>query len=244
MTRVTEQLLDFCDCIDGDFGRDRPEDIEALERNVEELIRLVSILTCWTQHPCETFLNSSRTEYIDVREIKRCSCEGGIVEFTPFYYPFNPSSFQVWLVKIDGVKEELIEIDEDDFSYIQSKDLVRVDLIDYVRFDKCSCPSEYKLKIVYDAGFDEIPECLLKLFCDLLHIIYMKNKCTCEACHACQAGATDTTVVFDPETNPTITPQIENYLNTTLYNAYINQLALISICGRSQLDTRIWGVIV
>lgn len=245
MDRVIEQLLDFCECIK-DFGRERPEDINALERNVAELIRLVSILTCWTQAPCETFLMSSRTEYIDVRDIKKCSCEGGIIEFTPFYYPFDPRSLQVWLVKIDGVNEELIPIDSDDFAYIDSLDLVRIDLINYVRHDKCSCKSTYKLKLVYDAGYEEIPECLLKLFCDLLHIIYAKNDCTCEACQACRPGSSDTVMVFDQysETYTSISPRIEDYLNTTLYNAYINQLSLISICGRSQLDQRIWGVIV
>lgn len=243
MDRVIEQLLDFCECIK-DFGREEEEHQIRLRRNVEELIRLISILTCWTQVPCETFLNSRRTEYMDVRDIKRCSCEGGIIEFSPFYYPFNPLSVKIWLIKIDGVNEELIEVSEEDFNYIDSLGKIRIDLVDYVRYDKCSCKSTYKLKIEYDAGFDEIPDCLLKLFCDLLHIIYAKNDCTCDHCQACNPGSTDTLLEFDPKDDESISPRIEYYLNTTLYNAYINQLALISICGRSQVDQRIWGVVV
>lgn len=241
MDRIIEQLLDFCECIK-DF--DREKNRTTLERNVAELIRLISIQTCWTQYPCETFLNSSRTEFIDVRDIKRCSCEGGIVEFTPFYYPFNPLSFEVYLIKIDGVNEEIIEIDSDDIGYIESLGLLRVDLVEYVRYDKCSCKSKYRLKIVYDAGFDEIPECLLKLFCDLLHIIYAKNDCTCDHCQACQPSSTDTMITYDDNDQESISPRIETYLNTVLYNSYIDQLALISICGRRNSDSGIWGFVV
>ena len=46
-----EQLSEYCDCM---------EDVQ--ERDVIELINLISTYTCWTQVPCETFLLSERRE--------------------------------------------------------------------------------------------------------------------------------------------------------------------------------------
>lgn len=239
MDAVVQQLSDYCDCI-----KDLNKDGLVLQQNVEELIQLVSIATCWTREPCETFLNSSRTEVIKVGDIDKCKCNGGLVVFEPYYYPFNADSFEVTLVKIDGVREELIPIDSEDFGYILSEEHLRIDLKSYVTQDKCSCESEFRLIITYDAGFETIPDCLLKVFCDLLHIIFDKNKCTCEACQACKAGGTDVIIEFDENEVISITPKIQNYLTNFLFEAYAKQLSLISICGRDAKTTELWGFVI
>ena len=48
MDEIIEQLKEFCDCFPCD------ED-NKLEKTVKEAIHLISLLTCWTQRPCETF---------------------------------------------------------------------------------------------------------------------------------------------------------------------------------------------
>lgn len=237
VSAVVEQLLDYCECI-----KDIDKDEAVLERNVEELLNLISINTCWSREPCETLLNSPRQEYIDVGEIKKCSCEGGIVTFTPYYYPFNPDSFEVTLVRIEGIKEELTPISEDDWAYISSEGDLRIDLSEYVTNDRCGCKAIYKLAIDYDAGFEEIPDCLLKVFCDMLHIIFAKNTCDCSVCQSCKASGTDTLIEFDED--DTISQKIDSYLTNFLWDAYRDQLSLISLCGRDINDSNVWGVVI
>lgn len=239
MDAVVQQLSDYCECI-----KDLNKDELVLQRNIEELIQLVSIATCWTREPCETFLNSSRTEYIDIGTVDKCKCNGGLIVFKPYYYPFNKGSFMVTLVKIDGIHEELIPIHDEDYGYIMSKDHLRVDLSNYATQDKCGCESEYRLMITYDAGFETIPDCLLKVFCDLLSIIFDKNDCSCEACQACKAGGSDVVIEFDSDEVVAITPKIQSYLTNFLVESYSKQLGLISICGRDLKDTELWGFVI
>lgn len=236
---VIEQLLDYCECIK-DLGKDPAE----LERNVAELIQLISIQTCWAQSPCETFLNSERTEYMEVGDICKCSCDGTVVEFLPFYYPFNPLSFKVELIRLEGIKEEVTGIAEEDFAFITSLGILRIDLRDYVEGqNKCSCKVDFRLRITYDAGFELIPDCLLKLFCDLLGVIYRKNTCTCGHCAACNAGNDDDVPAIYTEED-TISPTIDDYLDRVILDSYRDQLALISLCGRSRKDYNWLGVVV
>lgn len=237
MLTVKEQLLDYCDCIKG-F-----KDDNTLDRNIAELISLISIQTCWARHPCETFLNSERVEVIDVPELRRCSCNGGVVEFSPFFFPFNVDSFKVELLRIDGIKETVIEISEDDYAWSYGLNVLRINLIDYIEAeDRCSCPVIFKLRIIYDAGFEGIPDCLLKLFCDMLHLIYLKNECSCDHCEACRGGATD--VLIEEQSSGSLSERVSDYLVATLFNSYADQLALISLCGRRVAQDDFFGVIV
>lgn len=71
----TEQLTEYCDC----------QNVE--ERDVAELINLISTYTCWAQKPCETFLRSERKE---VLSLPSCVGERDIFVFEPFYKPFDP----------------------------------------------------------------------------------------------------------------------------------------------------------
>lgn len=238
LTTVTQQLKDYCECIKG-----LDEDDEKLEKNVNELIWLISQQTCWSRQPCETFLYMERTEYMDVEDINRCTCNGCIVDFEPYYYPFTPESIKVELIIIDGITEKKLQIGEDDIGYISSDDTYKIRICDYLEVtDICQCPVDYRLKITYDAGYEYIPDCLLKFFCDALHIIYLMNTCNCETCQACNDSFTDVEMKFEESDN--LGPQIKNYLTQLMLNAYMSQIGLISLCGKDMKFSKVWGIMV
>ena len=230
MTPIIEQLKEYCNCIDD------IKDDDKLERNVNELIHLISLMTCWTQEPCETFLNSERKEVVDVEPFNPCCCDGGIIEFKPFYHPFNPLTFKVYLVRQEGIEETSTELT--DFAYSDTFGVLRINLREAIKNFGCGCPNAYRLVITYDAGYELIPDCLLQLFCDLLHVIYDKNNCSCETCQSCKAGDNDVVVEFSE--GDKVSPKLETYLNTLVKNAYQKQLGLISICKA----LKPWGIVV
>ena len=225
MTPIMQQLKDFCDCLP-----ERLDDESFLEKAVNEMIHLVSLLTCWTQEPCETFLNSERKEVLDVKAFDPCACEGGLIHFTPFFTPFNPLTFNVSLIQQHGVQDEVIVIDSSDYAFSEIFSVLKVNLKGYIPAAECGCPSRYKLVITYDAGYELIPECLLPLFCDLLHVISDKNNCDCSNCQACKGDNDDNEGVIDWGEGDKASPIINRYLNVLINNGYQKQLGLISLC--------------
>jgi hypothetical protein len=229
MFEIIEQLQDYCDCL--------PETEDGVfEKNVKELINLISILTCWTQKPCENFLNAERVETLDIEHFDPCSCENGIMEFSPFYTPFDPLSFEVFLVKQEGVNETVEPLDIADYMYSDTFGVLRINISKYIKNIKCGCPENYKLVIKYIAGYELLPDCLLQLFCDLLHIIADKNNCDCSACQACGKGD-EAVIEFDSE----VAKDLDFYLRKLVENGYRNQLGLISLCGR---NFKSWGSVL
>jgi len=232
---IIEQLTDFCDCLPDELTEEGAE--ELIARNIKEMIQLVSILTCWTNEPCETLLNSERREVIDVNAINPCDCKGGVMDFVPFYSPFDAGSFKVYLATLNGVHEEIEELDADSYSFVSSFNVLKIDVAKYIKQDLCSCcPPQRKLVIAYDAGYDLLPDCLLPLFCDLLHVIYDKNKCDCKACVACDKGNTEGEIDYNDE----VSPKIGDYLNSLIKNIYTDQLGIVSLCG---CDKPLWGIV-
>lgn len=236
MNDIIEQLQDYCDCLDKYM-----EDEAVLEKNVNEMIHLISIMTCWAQKPCETFLKSERIEKFDIDYIKKCGCDNGIIEFELFYRHFiEKDSVKVNIVMRDGLKEEIIEIDQEDYYYSDLENILRVDISKYYEENRCSCKQLSKVIVTYDAGYEEIPFCLLQLFCDVLHVISMKNKCDCSTCQACQNDYSEDDVEIDYY-DKEIDRQIERYVKTLVNNSYQEQLKLISIC---RAETNMLGVII
>lgn len=214
---------------------------DVLNRNVEELIWLVSNLTCWSNKPCETLLNSERIEYLDVDEFDPCSCEG-LTLFYPFYYdPIDSKSFDVSLITIDGVNEETEKISSEYYGYSESEGVLRIDVRPYVQYGNCGgCKPKYRLMIKYNAGYEIIPECLLQLFCDLLHVIYTKNNCDCSSCQACQSATGEGEIRFDE--GDEISPKLLIYMNILIEQAYRRQLGLLSLCNRKVFNR--WGMVI
>ena len=218
------QLTEYCDCLD-----------EVEERDVNELINLISTYTCWAQKPCETFLQSERKE---VKELPNCVCECDVFEFEPFFAPFDKESFAFTLIEQNGLQETSIPLD---YIYSEADEKFRVELPlpDCKCKPKCGCESTYKLLVTYVAGYELIPDCLLPVMCEALQWIYDKNKCDCEECEAC-----------DPTTNTeegvinyaTLTGRLQDHFLNVLTAQYFNQLSLISLCQRYR--GQLWGVVV
>lgn len=220
-----EQLEEYCSC----------QDVN--ERDVDELINLISTYTCWAQSPCETFLQSERTE---VRELPSCICDKCFVyEFEPFFAPFDPDSFEFTLVEQNGITETYSVVSSYLYSEVDGKFRMELPLPDCKCKPRCGCESKYKLLVKYVAGYEGIPECLLPLMCEALYWIADKNKCQCEDCEACDPTKnTDEGVI----NYATIDGNLQSHFMTVLTKQYFNQLSLISLCTRYKGE--LWGVVV
>lgn len=226
---VYQQLKDFCDCLP-----DMEEDV--FKRNVDELIHLISILTCWQQNTCETFLNSERVEYVELGQIDPCACNGSIVPFAPFYRPFQPDTFRVDLTTIRGLEEEVEPITA--IAYINTLSELRIDLEGKIMGNICSCPPDRRLRIQYDAGYPELPDCLLQIFCDMLAVVADKNNCDCTPCDVC-SGSDDVTI--DYLNGDKVSPVLNDYFNSLILAGFKQQLGFMSLCD---CQPEIWGVVV
>lgn len=224
---VYEQLKAYCDCF---------KDNEISDSDVDELIDLVSMATCWCLEPCETFLSSERTELI---ELPNCLDECDVLTFEPYFTPFEKDSFEFTLVEVQGIEETLIPIT--DYAYSEVSGVFRIDLPigDCKCKPSCGCEAEYKLKVDYIAGYDEIPECLLPAFCEALQYVVERRKCDCEECQECINYDEQTEVLVDNAAS--ITNQLKVYFVNLLSEQYKKQLALISLCNQYY---SIWGTVV
>lgn len=220
---VFEQLTDYCDCLK-----------EVKETDVEELINLISVYTCWAQKPCETFLMSERKEVVD---LPNCTGKCDVFTFSPFYAPFDPDSFTFTLIEQSGITETKTPISSYIYSDADEEFRVELPLPSCKCTPKCGCESNYKLLVEYAAGYDQIPQCLLPVFCDALQVIYEKNDCECNTCEPCDTG-------YVTPTQPDYTKlrtRLEEYFLNILTAQYQRQLALISLCMAKK---NIWGFVI
>lgn len=225
---ITEQLREKCNCT------------EVNDSDVEEMINLVSMATCWTQKPCETFLMSERREVIDLPD---CLEDCSVFEFRPFYHPFVEDSFTFTLVETDELEETLIPITE--YSYSAVKDLFRLKLpLNSCKCMKpeCGCSPTYSLLVTYDAGYEDIPDCLVPVFCMLIAVIKDKNECDCDGCQSCDKirNANDIDQ-YIYQNGDVITPHIDMWVADLLIQQYKRQLGLIGLC---EMQPYMWGVVV
>ena len=221
-----EQLTEYCDCQD------------VAEKDVTELINLISAYTCWANEPCETFLLGERRE---VRDLPDCICDDCFVyEFEPLYAPFDPTSFEFTLVEQNGITETTSILSSYAYSEVDGKFRLELPLPNCRCKPSCGCESKYKLLVKYVAGYEEIPECLLPLFCEALTWIAEKNKCCCEdGCDNCDPTKnTDEGVI----NYATIEGRLQEHFLNILTKQYFNQLSLISLCNGYKGE--LWGVVV
>lgn len=213
---IISRLKTFCDCVD------------VTEKDVVELINVVSSATCWAVNPCETFLTGERTEYVDAE------CGNCPIEFTPYYHPFDPESFSFQWVEISDLSETYTDLD---FGYIPSKGVFRVAVPECGCEKECGCKAETKLKVTYTAGYDEIPECLLPVMCNMLDVLHAKNKCDC-GCGCSEERQNEEPIYAQGDI---VTVQIETDLGKMIVADYKRQLGMISLCRK---DNDIWGFVV
>lgn len=222
---IFEQLSNKCDCV------------EVKEEDVKELINLISLYTCWTQKPCETFLNGERREVIDVPD---CMCDCGVFTFDPIFRPFDVDSFQFTLVAQTGVNEETTIIGDAVYSEVDDvfKMVLPVPSCE-CKPNNCGCPTTYKLVVTYQAGYEKIPECLIPLFCEALKYIREKNDCSCDKCNTCDTDNDRIEIIEDDAAK--LEDRLKYYFAKVLTKQYQSQLSLISVC-KARRDY--WGIVV
>ena len=219
MKDIFDNLKENCSCVDVE------------DTDVVELINLVSSATGWAVNPCETFLKGQRRELIDLPNCMNCA-----YEFTPYYHPFDPQTFSFKLVDISDDGET---VTDSEFAYIGSKEVFKVKTglpSCQCACNPCGCKHEYKLLVTYEAGYEDIPECLYPVFCNLLDVIHAKNKCECGC------GCPEETKNEEPTyaQGDIVTVEVETDLGKMVVADLKRQLGMISLLRRQNL----WGFAV
>lgn len=218
---IKEQLEDYCSCV-----------CSIEDKNIDELINVISKLTCWSNKDCGTFLLENRREVIELPKCTEC-----MYEFKPFYKPYQVESFNFTLVKQKDGIEELIPLEA---VYSEIDEVFRLDLNMSCACScktKCKCNPKYKLLVEYVAGYEEIPSCILPIFCDVLSMISNKNDCE-NGCSTCNKGEEDANVIFPG--GDILSVRIKQELERILRNTYMSMLEQISLCDNKEL----WTVVV
>ena len=215
---MIESLKEYCDCLD-----------EITEKDINELVTLISMMTGWAVNPCDTFLTGERREIIDLP-----SCADCPIEFEPYYHPFVEDSFKFYLVKQKGIEETVTEIT--DFAY-HSDGKFRIDIGNPCKCQncECGCPPKYKLIAEYTAGYEDIPECLLPVFCNVLEVIHAKNDCKCDDC-----GCENQEEQVRYATGDVVSVQLETDIGKILVETYKNQIGFLSLVQPKTF----WGMVV
>lgn len=214
---IYEQLQEYCGCCQKDSS----------EKNITELVHLVSTATCWAGEGSDTFLMGERRE---VFELPSCPDKCLVYEFKPFYHPFVAESVKFVIIKEQGINQEIIKLTEDDFIYDEFDKCFKIKLPYSCECNICKCGKKYRLVATYDAGYDRIPEFLLPVFCEMLDLVNKKNECSCE-CQTCEAENYDNKTDYgEYTTGDMLTADIINKVGPLLTKTYNDILSLISLC--------------
>lgn len=222
---IREQLRNYCDCIKDDIP----------DEDIQELVNLISMYTCWTQKPCETFLSGDRKQVVDLPD---CLCDCDIYEFTPFYAPYDVGSFTFTMIEQTGIEEKSYPITSAVYSETDEVFKLRLPLPSCKCSPECGCKTKYKLIVEYVAGYDLIPYCLLPIFCEALQYVHDRRECDCEKCQTCGDQYEETRQeVFKYN----LTDQLKLHFMQVLADQYKRQLSLISLCDK---QNELWGFVV
>lgn len=246
---VATQIKTHCPCFQD------TEDSELLVI-AKELINLLSSSACWSQNLCETLLTSLRTERIELRCRDCGSCCQQIERFRPYYqYGINPDSLVVTILTENGLSltKEILDTTEYAVSDINGYTEFLVDVGEYAPRCGCEPCGKTYIEFTYEAGFEELPDCLFPEVCDLIKTI-TASKLGCgslsDCCEMTQAelgyhlkskkiGELSWTWGKD-------TDSIEYlYMQLVAANRF-KTLGMISLCGTGTDDYRdsIWAVSV
>ena len=216
---IKQQMLNYCDCISEE---DQEENIDL---NIQRMIQTLSDLTCWNQKGCETLMLSEREEVFDPKIHISCGCDNGIMRAELFYFVgVDPESIQVSIQIRDGIQFKTIEIEKEDVSYDEIEKVVWMNLSEYLP-NKCSCERIEKVIIRYESGYEQLPDCIMDVACDILREQISSNKCSC-ACTECEQGDADIQIT---EVNTVIVSK-DDLIKQYILKTYAKALRTISLC--------------
>lgn len=243
---VVEQLKDHCLCL----ADQEEKDVTAV---ANEMINLISLSSCWTQESCETLLKSMRTENIHIDCIDSACGNDAYFRFRPFYqFGIENDTISIVVARQNGLSTTYEELEPEEYALTHVKGYYEI-IIDLKRFARrchCTCDNEeLYLEISYEAGYDQLPDCLFPEVCEIITII-TASKLGCGSLEECCAmKEPDVTYKLKSKKVGELswswgqdTNSIE-YLYQQLVNANkFKALSMISLCGSSELDyqDRLW----
>ena len=153
--------------------------------------------------------------------------------------PFGIQDFKFYLVKTEGIEEEVTEIT--DWRYHPSDGLFYVNTgLPKCKCvcNPCGCPPSYRMVVEYKAGYGEIPDCLLPVFCNVITVIQAKRECKCCADCGCETEAEQR---IKYSSGDVVSVALETEIGKMLVEQYKNQLGMMSLCRRTD---GLWGFAV
>lgn len=178
LMKITQKLQDRCGCFDCDDGA-------TMQRYMESFLRVLARLFCWTDGECDTILRAQRHEVIEVKDFDICGCDA-MVEIKPYYFKgFDPTTLKVYMHKRQGLNREEYEITPDKYNWSFVDGTILINVTDELSpccrcFDPCSCESEYKIILDYEAGYtsNNLPDCIFEAMCHFMSIfVAYQNQC-------------------------------------------------------------------
>lgn len=245
---IVDKVKEDCKCV---LSTDSDD---AINRLIAKALRAISVLTCWGDGECSTLLKGDRREEIDI-DLDYCDCFGSVYKSAPFYNK-NVTVTSVKLIRItDTIAETTLSIVD---SYNETLGVFFINLNQQFTFSDGStenpaiqcgcCKAEYKLIIEYEAGYDDIPDCIMDILCRIIGFI----KLSASGCETAQ----DACYIEDKVAFGTYVIEKSNALETIKFSApddkilkatvqmmqyyQVLELKAISICKKSS----IWGSVV
>lgn len=178
LMKITQKLQDRCGCFDCDDGA-------TMQRYMESFLRVLARLFCWTDGECDTILRAQRHEVIEVKDFDICGCDA-MVEIKPYYFKgFDPTTLKVYMHKRQGLNREEYEITPDKYNWSFVDGTILINVTDELSpccrcYDPCSCESEYKIILDYEAGYtsNNLPDCIFEAMCHFMSIfVAYQNQC-------------------------------------------------------------------
>lgn len=244
LIKITEKLQERCDCFDCEDGA-------VMQGYVDKFLGVLARLLCWVDEECGTLLKSTRKEIIPVDKLVYCGCEA-MLEVKPFYFKgFDPSTLKVLLYKRQGFSREEYVLDEDKYNWSFIEGTLLINLTDELNpccrcVDPCSCETEYKVVLLYEAGYtsDTLPDCVYDALCHFLTIfVAYQNKCgTLEECSNMDRLAVGSVLKKKQVDYIVREWQVDNTSLDVLYVKLINKwsiatLSSLSLCNKIPTET-------
>lgn len=229
MEKFIEQIKTYCNCI-GKYD----------DKDIKEALNIIASATCWHSDGVPSFAKMEREEIIEV-DLSCCR-----YEFVPYYKPFDKTSFEFKLVRVPKNPTEPMKVTNNlTFEYFNG-----VFYVDTPLDCKCECEctcgddcgEEVRLVATYIAGYEEFPDWILPIMCDIVQLVHAKRECKCDDTCACGYTKNQEEVVTYAK-GDVITHELQNNeLAKILVNEYKDLLGAISLCG--DVKEEIWGSVV
>lgn len=229
----------FCDKDDDEIGK-----------LIKTLISLLSISLCWNDTICGTFEYGLREETFDyIPNCMTCECCATIAEY-PLFYVSKGADFQIVNVALyiyNGLNETMTLLKPTQYTYRNGKLLIDTSTLPS-NCCTCSCDS-YELRVEYESGYKQIPDCLLPLFCELLVAMSLSLSGCGSIDTCCNMTSAKSYQILKSKRLGDISYSWEIDKNHTsyLYTKMFNRLqtlaiAQMSCCNNNYNEERLWFV--